>query len=117
MSFQLSAPLNTAAIAIKRISSRTCSRFRSTRGSRNSAKYFRGLYISPSPTKTQPLPIAIYMRRPCGHQPAVLSGRGLSRAEGLDQGEPGGEEDVGGDGTQVLAETSAGTDRSAGLLP
>jgi hypothetical protein len=36
MSFQLSAPLNTAAMAIRRISSSRCSRFRSTRGSRNS---------------------------------------------------------------------------------
>jgi len=33
MSFQLSAPLNTAASAISRISSSKCSRFRSTRGS------------------------------------------------------------------------------------
>src|SRR6266853_2289156 len=65
MSFQLSAPLNTAAIAISRISSSKCSRFRSTRGSRNSAKYFRGFSISPShPAKRLPH-IAIYMRRPC----------------------------------------------------
>ena len=64
MSFQLSAPLNTAAIEINRISSSRCSRFRSTRGSRNSAKYFRGLSISPSRPSTDPLYIAIYMRRP-----------------------------------------------------
>lgn len=64
MSFQLSAPLNTAAIAISSISSSRCSRFLSTRGSRNSAKYFRGFSISPFHTLTSPLHIASYMRRP-----------------------------------------------------
>src|SRR5712691_2611335 len=64
MSFQLSAPLNTAAIAISRISSSKCSRFRSTRGSRNSAKYFRGFSISPSHLAKRLPHIAIYMRRP-----------------------------------------------------
>src|SRR6266852_1659688 len=43
-----SAQLTTAAIAINKISSSKCSRFRSTRGSRTSAKYFRGFSISPS---------------------------------------------------------------------
>src|SRR5437660_462468 len=65
MSFQLSAPLNTAAIAISRISSSKCSRFRSTRGSRNSAKYFRGFSISPSHLAKRLPHIAIYMRQPC----------------------------------------------------
>src|SRR3989442_6666137 len=64
MSFQLSAPLNTAAIAISRISSSKCSRFRSTRGSRNSAKCFRGFSISPSHLAKRLPHIAIYMRRP-----------------------------------------------------
>ncbi len=42
MPFQLSAPLNTTTIEITRVSSSRYARSRSTRGSRNSAKYFRG---------------------------------------------------------------------------
>jgi len=64
MSFQLSAPLNTAAIAISKISSSRYSRFRSTRGSRNSGKCFRGFSISPCRPSTPPRRMAIYLRRP-----------------------------------------------------
>src|SRR5664280_3876749 len=51
-------------MAIKRISSSKCSRVRSTRGSRKSAKYFRGLSISPSQLATTAPHIAIKMRLP-----------------------------------------------------
>src|SRR5271165_141573 len=52
-------------MAIKRISSSRCSRVRSTLGSRNSAKYFRGLSV-PLSHPTQPNShIAIKMRLPC----------------------------------------------------
>jgi len=47
MSFQLSAPLSTAAMAINNISSSRGGRFRFTRGSFNSAKHFREFSMSP----------------------------------------------------------------------
>ncbi|HET9283440.1 MAG TPA: hypothetical protein VFR24_15910, partial [Candidatus Angelobacter sp.] len=46
------------------ISSSRCSRVRSTRGSRNSAKYFRGFSISPSHLPKPFVHIAFKMRRP-----------------------------------------------------
>lgn len=46
LSFLLSAPLSTAAIAVSRISTNSCSQFFSTRGS-DEAKYCWGLSISP----------------------------------------------------------------------
>src|ERR1035441_3048055 len=57
-------------MAIKRISSSKCSRVRSTRGSRKSAKYFRGLSISPSQLATTAPHIAIKMRLPCTAVPS-----------------------------------------------
>src|SRR5271169_3767438 len=56
-------------MAIQRISSRKCSRVRSTRGSRKSAKYFRGLSISPSQLATTAPHIAIKIRLPCEKDP------------------------------------------------
>src|ERR1039457_4211298 len=58
-------------MAIKRISSSKCSRVHSTRGSRKSAKYFRGLSISPSQLATTAPHIAIKMRLPCTCTPAA----------------------------------------------
>src|SRR5271165_5294984 len=52
-------------MVIKSISSSKCSRVRSTLGSRNSAKYFRGLSIPPSHPTQPNSHIAIKMRLPC----------------------------------------------------
>src|SRR5271165_1416821 len=51
-------------MVIKSISSSKCSRVRSTLGSRNSAKYFRGLSIPPSHPTQPNSHIAIKMRLP-----------------------------------------------------
>src|ERR1035437_1765627 len=51
---------------------RQCSRFRSTRGSRTSAKYLRGFSISPCRLSTSPWHIAIYMRRPWGSRCSLV---------------------------------------------
>src|SRR5271165_4861568 len=72
-------------MAIKRISSSRCSRVRSTLGSRNSAKYFRGLSI-PLSHPTQPNShIAIKMRLPCslegGVTTAIVFGNGGDDAQ------------------------------------
>lgn len=53
MAFPLSAQLNTAAIAINKVSSIRCSKFRSICGARNSDKYCMGvIYTSFSPIYT-----------------------------------------------------------------
>src|SRR5664279_471156 len=68
-------------MAIKRISSSKCSRVRSTRGSRKSAKYFRGLSISPSQLATTAPHIAIKMRLPC----PWVQGRRISDTQQFEQ--------------------------------
>src|ERR1019366_4409489 len=77
MSFQLSAPFSTAAIEIRRISSSKCSRFRSTRGSRNSAKYLRGFSISPCRLSTSPF-LTVEMSRPASRVSGKFLGKEIA---------------------------------------
>ena len=50
-------------------------------------------------------------------QPAILIGRRIAGDEGIHEAAPGGEDEVGGDGSDVLEESCTRTFRLAGLLP